>query len=199
SIFDFTFEDYKAAGLNIAEQHSLIGKIREEVPIIERDEVDGLLLSQAAKQLEMCIFPMCNMMRIDPNAIKRMLDSEFKKAYGEDAEQEKEIEMSVEMDEPKQQEMQDMHVGDVGMEVKREESMAATGVMETSVFDDQFRVGSEPALADETPSKKQKKGKANAMQTAIKAYQTRRKKGRKGFRILTLRSKAVVEKWAELE
>ena len=83
SLFDFTYEEYKAANLNVSEQWELIGKIREEVPLTDRDEIDGLLLANMAKQLDECIFPTCKMMHVDPRAVKEMLMKAFDKAYPE--------------------------------------------------------------------------------------------------------------------
>jgi hypothetical protein len=84
---DFTFEDYKAANFNVDQQYDLIGRLRHEVPPVDRDEIDSLLLADAAKQLEMCIFPMCKMMHVDPKAVKRMLDEQFRKSYGSEIEE----------------------------------------------------------------------------------------------------------------
>jgi hypothetical protein len=195
SIPDFTYEDHKAAGLSITEQHDLIGKIREEVPIIDRDEIDDLILSDAAKQLQLCVFPMCKMLHIDPKAVKRMLDAEFRKAYGPDVDDE--VIMSIEMEGPSKEATNGM----VDVEVKREESAAtAHGDRreESSAFDDQSRVGSEVMGSVEPPNKKAKKAPLSAAQKAIRAYKAKKKKGRRGCCVLTVRSKAVAEKWAAL-
>jgi hypothetical protein len=82
SVPDYTFEQYKAANPDIRDQHSLIGKLRGEIPIIDRDEVDDALLQSMAQQLELCIFPTCKMMQVDPAAVKRMLDEQFRRSYG---------------------------------------------------------------------------------------------------------------------
>ncbi|KAH9876598.1 hypothetical protein J1614_003729 [Plenodomus biglobosus] len=79
---DFTFEQYKATHLNVTEQHDLIGKLRAEVPLIERDAIDSMLLRSLAQQLELVIFPTARMMHVDPRAVWRMLEDEFRKAYG---------------------------------------------------------------------------------------------------------------------
>jgi hypothetical protein len=76
-----TFEEYKASGLDIIEQHELIGSIRNDIPKADRDYIDSLLLDKAAKQLEMCIFPMCKMMHVDKDAVWRMLEDQYHKAY----------------------------------------------------------------------------------------------------------------------
>lgn len=49
-------------------------------------KVDNWLLDSLAKQLEMCISPTAKMIHIDPAAVKRMLDTEFRKAYGQEVE-----------------------------------------------------------------------------------------------------------------
>ena len=82
SVADYTFEEYKAAKLSIDDQHSVIGKLRDEMPIIDRDEVDDALLRSMAQQLERCIFPTCKIMHVDPAAVKRMLDEQFRRSYG---------------------------------------------------------------------------------------------------------------------
>jgi hypothetical protein len=79
---DFTFEDYKAAKLNIDQQYDLIGKLNNEVPLVDRDEIHSMLLADLAKQLEIGVFPTCKMMHVDPKAVKRMMDDQFRKAYG---------------------------------------------------------------------------------------------------------------------
>lgn len=78
---DLTFEQYEAFGLSSAQQHELIGEIRAETPLVEAHEVDNWLLDSLAKQLSTCIFPLAKMMHIDSDAAKRMLDTEFRKAY----------------------------------------------------------------------------------------------------------------------
>jgi hypothetical protein len=213
SISDFTYEDYKAAGLSITEHHDLIGKIREEVPIIDRDEIDGLILSDIAKQLQLCVFSMCKMLHIDPKAVKRMLDAEFWKAYGPDVDDE--VIMSIEMEGPSTKLAKGMVEMSIEMEgpstklakgmvevgVKREESAATAHgdlLEESSAFDEQSRVGSQVMRSIEPPNKKAKKAPLGAVQKEIRAYMAKKKKGRRGCCVLTLRSKAVAEKWAAL-
>jgi hypothetical protein len=87
NVLDYTFEEYKAANLNINQQQSLISTIRNELPLVDRDEVDSLILQDVAKQLQLCVFPMCKMMQIDPLAVKRMMDEQFRKAYGIEVDQ----------------------------------------------------------------------------------------------------------------
>lgn len=190
SIFDFTFEDYKAAGLNINEQHDLIGKIREEVALIDRDEVDGLLLEDMGKQLQICIFATCKMMHIDPAAVKRMLGGEFRKAYG--VEVDDEIKMKEEMGVQDTKDGVNEGVGGDGGEWQdvdeREE--------ESYVVVDSAVTASAPPV--EPPSKKVKRAQPSAVQKEIKAYEVKSRRGHRKVLVLTLRSKSVAEKWASL-
>ncbi|KAH7069816.1 hypothetical protein BKA63DRAFT_476814 [Paraphoma chrysanthemicola] len=198
SIFDFTFEDYKATGLNIAEQHALIGKIREEVPLIDRAEIDGLMLSEAAKQLELCVFPMCKMMHIDPKAVKRMLDWEFRKAYGDEMYNEQDVEVGV--GKVPMDSVEDGIEADVAPVVKMEESFVLPFAREeSSMFEESSRGGSMAPAGQEPAKKKGKRAPLSTVQKEIRAYQAKKKKGRRGCRVATLKSGAVVEKWASLE
>lgn len=79
---NLTFKEYRALGLSTAEQHELIGQIRSELPLMEVHEIDSWLLDSLAKQLDMRVFTTAKMMHLDPCAVKRMLDTEFRKAYG---------------------------------------------------------------------------------------------------------------------
>ncbi|KAF1925160.1 uncharacterized protein M421DRAFT_424183 [Didymella exigua CBS 183.55] len=81
-----TYEEYKAFDLSSTQHHDLIGNIRAEVPVMDVHEIDNWLLNSLAKQLEICIFPTAKLMHINPVAVKRMLDTEFRKAYGQDVE-----------------------------------------------------------------------------------------------------------------
>ena len=83
---DLTYDEYKAFSLSSAQQHDLIGEIRAEIPLVDADEVNNWLLDSLAKQLSACVFPTAKMMHIDPVAVKRMLDTEFRRAYGQDLE-----------------------------------------------------------------------------------------------------------------
>ena len=191
SIFDFTFEDYKAANLNIQEQQDLIGKIREEVPMIDRDEIDGLLLSEAAKQLEMCVFPMCKMMHIDPKAVKRMLDEQFRRAYGLEVEQEV---------------MEHVGIGAILRDatatilVRENGNLEVdVGIDESRVFDARSQVTTEATPTVEPPKKKTKKAQPSSVQKEVKAYQAKKKRGKKKCYVMTLRFSAGTKKWAALE
>lgn len=83
---NLTFEEFKELNLNENQQRNLIGQIRSELPLGDVDEVDKVLLDSLAKQLRLCIFPTAHIMHIDPAAVKRMLDTEFREAYGLDVE-----------------------------------------------------------------------------------------------------------------
>jgi hypothetical protein len=83
---NLTYDEYKAFNLSISQQHALIGRLRDEVPLMDVHNVDNWLLESLAKQLETCIFPTAKMMHIDPAAVRRMLDIEFRKAYGQGVE-----------------------------------------------------------------------------------------------------------------
>ncbi|KAF1912077.1 hypothetical protein BDU57DRAFT_402746, partial [Ampelomyces quisqualis] len=182
SVLDLSFEEYKAAHLNINEQHALIGRIRDEVPLADRDEIDGFLLMEAAKQLELCVFPMCKMMHVDPKAVKKMLDDQFRKAYGLDVEDETTRNLQKSTMAP------GGVVGAVG--VKDDIPMAGSSV--------ESQVEDKDALADEPAKKKLKRAEKSAVQKELKAYQVKKKRGRKECFILALKSKVVAEKWAAL-
>jgi hypothetical protein len=193
SIFDFTFEDYKAANLNINEQHDLIGKIREEVALIDRDEIDGLILEDMAKQLQMCVFATCKMMHVDPVAMKRMLDGEFRKAYGVDIAEEigmkEEMGVSRERGEMQKEEkisVESRQDGDRRLDVSTNEEYG---------FVTAGSGGGERAPPVEPPSKKVKRAQPSAVQKEIKAYEAKRKRGHRKVLVLILRSKTVAEKW----
>jgi len=81
-IASLTYPDYKALNLSFVQEHELIGRIREEVPLIDRDEVDSIILADAGKQLKNGIFTLCRMMQIDPKAVKLMMDQQFREFYG---------------------------------------------------------------------------------------------------------------------
>ncbi|KAL5117352.1 hypothetical protein ACEQ8H_004797 [Pleosporales sp. CAS-2024a] len=83
-----TFEQYKNMNLDFATQHELIGRIRDEVPLIDRDEIDSLLLADAGRQLRNGIFNVLKMMHVNPKAVKSMLDDQFRCFYGPDVNEE---------------------------------------------------------------------------------------------------------------
>jgi hypothetical protein len=47
-----------------------------------------MLLADLAKQLEIGVFPTCKIMHVNPKAVKRMMDDQFRKAYGLEVEEE---------------------------------------------------------------------------------------------------------------
>lgn len=191
SVADYTFEQYQAASLSVGEKHSLIGKLRDEMPIMDRDEIDELTLREVSHIFELCIFPTCKMMQIDPVAVKRMLDDQFRKAYGVEAEMEalgklglarlEDIEKTVAM-----------QTQEAAAECKTE---AADDV--TLLGDNGVKV--ETPVSKAPPSKKIKKMPPNNTQKEVKAYVTRRKRGRHGVKVVCLKSEAVCRKWMALE
>jgi hypothetical protein len=189
SVFDLSFEEYKAANLNIDEQHALIGKIRDEVPLADRDEIDMFLLKEAAKQLELCVFPMCKMMHVDPMAVKKMLDDQFRKAYGLVEE------TPYGMQKPTIAHEETMET--IG--VKDDDFVTRASTREPSVFSNigsQVEDGAVPT--DERAKKKVKRTEQSAVQKEVKAYQAKKKRGRKRCYILTLTWKIAAEQWAAL-
>ena len=81
---NLTFEGYKALDLSSTQQHDLIGEIRGEISLADAHEVDNWPVASLAKQLSACILPAAKILHIDPAAVKRILDTEFQKAYGQD-------------------------------------------------------------------------------------------------------------------
>ncbi|KAH3945159.1 hypothetical protein HBI56_057430 [Parastagonospora nodorum] len=81
-IASLTYTDYKALNLSFVQEHEVIGRIREEVPLIDRDQVDSIILADAGKQLKNGVFTLCRMMHIDPKAVKLMIDQQFREFYG---------------------------------------------------------------------------------------------------------------------
>ncbi|KAF2825402.1 hypothetical protein CC86DRAFT_419419 [Ophiobolus disseminans] len=106
SIFDFTYEEYKAANLNISQQYDLIGQVRQQIPVADRDDIDCHLLSKLAMQLEVAIFPTCKMMQVDPQAVKSMLLEQFYKAYPDEERAPVRVEVAAEVD----HEMEDVQI-----------------------------------------------------------------------------------------
>ena len=191
SVADYTFEQYQAANLNVTEKHNFIGKLRDEMPIMDRDEVDDLALRDLGKLLESCIFPTCKMIHIDPVAVKRMLDDSFRKAYG------LEVEMEV--------------MGTLGLGCLEDMAKAAATSKQVVVTAEKSEVAENNMLVGDSiltaktnvltvpPSKKTKKMPPNNTQKGIKAYITRRKRGRHGVHVMCLSSEAVCRKWAAME
>lgn len=185
SIYDISFEEYKAANLDIKQQHDLIRQIRNEVPLIDRDDIDGYMLAEAARQLETCIFPMCKMMHIEPKAVKNMLDEQFRKAYGQDVER---------------QVAQDM-VPTIASEVASDANAnvddaftAGADIGENSSKARAAKAGTAAALAKEPAKKRAKRTSLSEAQKQVNAYKAKKKRGRKNCRIVTFRSNAAVKK-----
>jgi hypothetical protein len=189
-VADYTFEEYKAAGLNIEDQHKLIGDLRSEMPIIDRDEVDNLLLQSLAQQLELTIFPTCKMMHLDPTAVKRMLDDQFRKAYGP----EMDVAVLTNMGLARVEELPRERASESFKEEEEGHDVATVkeGALETC----QVAVTHTP---DSHPSKKAKQTQLNAVQKEVKAYAARKKRGKQGCKIVTLLSVSITRKWEALD
>ena len=189
SIADYTFEQYKAANLNIDQQHDIIGKLRNELPIIDRDEVDDTLLRSMAQQFELAIFPTCKMMHVDPLAVKRMFDNQLRMAYGPEVGAEvlaklglcrlEDIEKSV-------------TAVKTGMVTKEDVEHSAANVEESSIRQERDTVAPPP------PKKKARMAPPNNTQKDLKAHTARRRRAHRGCKILTLRSVVVSQKWEVL-
>ena len=191
SITDYTFEQYQAANLNDDEKHAVIGKLRGELPIIDRDEVDDVLLRSMGQQLELAVFPTCKMMQVEPAAVKRMLDDAFRKAYGAEVEAEVLGKLGLCRDE------------DVEMAVAAERMRISTkkqGKRQKLGKSDETLVGDEEdAIANAPfPTAKRTKKAPNGIAKDIEAHITRRKRAKRGVKMVTLRSGAVSQEWEKL-
>ncbi len=196
SITDYTFEQYQAAHLNFNQKHVLISKLRAELPIIDRDEVDEVLLRSMAQQLQLAVFPTCKMMQVDPVAVKRMLDDEFRRAYG------------VQVEAGVLRELGLVRLEDVGKVGGGEGVGMVDGEGEEDVGRGQSVVKSQDTAGEEDGehaviatrplSKKVKRAPLSNTQKEIRAYVARKKRGRRGCKMLTLRSDAVSQKWEAL-
>jgi hypothetical protein len=189
SITDYTFEQYQAANLNKDQKHALIGKLRDELPIIDRDEVDDVLLRSMGQQLELAVFLTCKMMQVDPTAVKRMLDDQFRKAYGADVEAEGLRKLGL------------CRVEDVEGAVVVERMQVGTrekGKKESAGKDRVVLDGDEQVLVANARSKKVKIAPRNDTEKEIRAHVARRKRAKHGVKILTVRSVALSQKWEAL-
>ncbi|KAF1829511.1 hypothetical protein BDW02DRAFT_145588 [Decorospora gaudefroyi] len=171
SIVDHTFAQYKAANLSVSSQYATIGKLRSEMPIVDRDEVDDALLRSLALQLELAVFPTCKMMQVDAVAVKRMLDDSFRKAYGGAVEAEVLVKMGG---------------------LRGEGGDGAPGAGESILEEVDVVVGMPP------PQKKAKMMPLGEVRKDINAYVARRKRPKYGCRVVLLRSEAVCKKWDAL-
>ncbi|KAI0579833.1 hypothetical protein TUN199_07358, partial [Pyrenophora tritici-repentis] len=170
SVADCTFEQYQAANLGVGEKHALIGQLRDEMPIMDRDEIDELTLRELSTVLEHCIFPTCKMMQIDPVAVKRMLDDQFRKAYGVETETEVLGKLGLGR-------LEDF---DKAMAMQKKEAAAA--YVKSDVADDVTLIGdggvqAETPVSKAPPNKKIKQMPLIDTEKDIKAYITRRKRG----------------------
>jgi len=228
SILDLTFEEHKNANLNIDEQHGLIGQIRDETPAEDLEYIDALMLGKLAKQLDMCIFPMCKMMHIDKNAVWKMLEQQFKKTYPPTEEEEDAAMESVAAREVTVV-LAAVHTGETAAEagVIGTTEIEVTGIQailnnaastikastppaatpepineKFSMIEKRARSGtveSERSVHPLEPAKKKiKKEPLSQAQKEIRAYQAKKKRGHRKCYMFTLKSSAVAEKWAEL-
>ena len=196
STADSTFEQYQAANLNVVEKHNLIGKLRDEMSIMDRDEVDELTLRDLGTVLERCIFPTCKMMQISPVAVKRMLDDHFRRAYGLEVEADVLAKLGLgrlgDFDKAVVVREQDAAI----IEARPEDVEGGT-VVRDGVGQVETPISSAPLPPP--PSKKIKSMPLVNARKEIKAYVTRRKRGRHGVKVVCLRSQAVCEKWLGME
>ncbi|KAI4710897.1 hypothetical protein J4E89_004487 [Alternaria sp. Ai002NY15] len=191
SITEYTFEQYQAANLNDDEKHAVIGKLRGELPIIDRDEVDDVLLRSMAQQLELAIFPTCKMMQVEPAAVKRMLDDQFRKAYG--AEVEASVLGKLGLCRVEDAEMA-VAAERICISTKKKGKKQKVGKSEEMPAEDE-----EDAVANAPcPPNKEVKTAPKSIEDEIKAHIARSKRAKRGVRIVTLRSGAVSQKWEEL-
>jgi len=191
SITDYTFEQYQAANLNDDQKYAVIGKLRDELPIIDRDEVDEVLLRSMGQQLGLAVFPACKMMQVDPVAVKRMLDDQFRKAYGA------EVEASV------LGKLGLCRVEDAELAVAAERIRISTkkkGKRQKLGKSDEVLVEDEEDAVANAPSppNKEVEGAPKIIEEEIVAHISRRKRAKRGVRMVTLRSVAVSQKWEEL-
>ena len=183
-ITDYTFEQYQAANLNDEQKHAVIGKLRDELPIIDRDEVDDVLLRSMGQQLELAVFPTCKMMQVEPVAVKRMLDDQFRKAYGAELEADVLGKLGL------------CRVEDVEVAVAAERMRVSTkkkGKRQKLEKSEEMLVEVEENAVATAPSPPNKEVKTapKSIEDEIKVYIARRKRAKRGVRMVTLRSGAV--------
>ena len=144
-----------------------------------------------AQQLELAVFPTCKMMQVEPVAVKRMLDDQFRKAYGA------EVDASV--------------LGKLGLCRVEDAEMAVAAErirISTKKKGKRQKLGkSEEMLVEEeedavantlSPPNKKVKTAPKSIGDEIEVYIARRKRAKRGVRMVTLRSSAVSQKWEEL-
>lgn len=224
SVYDNFFKEYETAKLNIREQYDFIGRIRNEIPLIDRDEIDSWFLSELAKQLEISIFPACKMLHVEPKAVKRMIDEQFRKAYGLEVEQEidagmapaitdegvggDDVDLGVEGASPAAQAMP-KNVCSKAKTTKKTEAAAPAEeppkkkVKRVSVKRSQKQAEVIKDVAPVPPKKsvrmKVEPASLGDVWVQVATYRVKRKKQKKGCRVVTLRSKAAAEKWEKLD
>ncbi|CAO2647516.1 Nn.00g084380.m01.CDS01 [Neocucurbitaria sp. VM-36] len=190
-----TFSQYQSARhTSIDDQFSFIARLRAEISAAERDAIDEDLLRDMAKQLALCVFPTAKMMQIDPGKVKKMMDEEFMRAYGLDNanEQKREAPARKGLDES------DAGAGDVLREkvagVRVDEVVTDEGIGVLVGVEGHAQYG---RLEGEPPKKKAKIVQTD-VRKEVKAYQTRRKRGRRPCRVVTLRSELASQAWEEM-
>jgi len=191
SITEYTFEQYQAANLNDDEKHAVIGKLRGELPIIDRDEVDEVLLRSMAQQFELAVFPTCKMMQVEPVAVKRTLDDQFRKAYGAEVEAEVLGKLGL------------CRVEDVEVAVAAERMRISTKKKDKRQKlgkNEEMPVGDEEDAIAKASSPMEKKTKKAPSDIAkdIEAHITRMKRAKRGVKMVTLRSGAGSQEWEKL-
>lgn len=185
-----TFANYQSARYSsIDDQFSFITGLRAEVPAAERDAIDVDLLRDLAKQLALCVFPTAKMMQVDPVKVKRMLDEEFRRAYGDDVADEKEDKA------PARQGLGETNV--VAGAVLRE-NVTGVGVDKYAPGEGIGELVGGAGRVEGEPPKKKSKTVQTDVRKEVKAYQARRKRGRRLCRVVTLRSKPASEAWDEM-
>jgi len=191
SINEYTFEQYQDANLNDDQKHAVIGKLRDELPIIDRDKVDEVLLRSMAQQLELAVFPTCKMMQVEPVAVKRMLDDQFRKAYSAEVEAEvlerlglccvEDVELAVAAER-------------IRISAKKKGKKQKLGKSDEMLVEDE-----EDAIANApSPTEKKTKKAPNDIAKNIEAHITRMKRAKRGVKMVTLRSGAVSQEWEKL-
>ena len=131
------------------------------------------------------------MMQVDPAAVKRMLDGQFRKAYGAEVDAEvlgklglcrvEDIEMAVAAERMR-------------ISTKKKGKRQKLGESEGTLAENE-----EDAVANTlSPPNKKVKTAPKSIGDEIEVYIARRKRAKRGVRMVTLRSSAVSQKWEEL-
>ncbi|RMZ68814.1 5 -nucleotidase precursor [Pyrenophora seminiperda CCB06] len=192
SVADYTFEQYQAANLNVADKYDLIGKLRDDMPIMDTNEVDEVLLRNLGKLLEQCIFPICKMMHIDPIHVKRMLDDQFRAAYSPEVEATVLARLGLGR-------LEDMQHVAATREQDAAAEQAKSDMAEHVTSGVDSAVETEAPASSARPSKKTKRQPLSIIKRELKAYVQRRKRAKSGVKLVCLRSGAVCKHWAAME